>query len=615
MSPGSLVSRRARAAFGAVAAAALAGCETLAPYFEDPAGVPGYGLVAAFDASAVRTLEALVPEDQRPKPYEYIWTAPAAMKSACGPTKAPDGLGIFEAEAVGNRMMPSLVLVLESRGDVPALDTGRIRVGVGDGSPEVFLEPAVLPRYLGIEIAGDVAPRFKQQIKTQLQTYLCMEHKTGRAWQGGTLDQVRQALLLNPPDEFKKKDPADLDPSDDRSEGLRLPDRKFFGGQSEPVAALLGPPSTCIKRSMDLSGSGPAGGQGDSSLSLVPSDVWGASLAACADGLKAGDWYVGPRAMDLALSELPEVEALLAKDGEAPPKVGDAGVQPLEDPSVAAAEAAGSVAQLKARTWSVLKIDLRSAGEAPEQQMVTVSYEGREYIAGPTGAEHAGLLLPEQPLFTPVGEGEVGLVDMISRVPYRYPTVGPEDAPNRYTVLVIPNWQIVEAVRRLAAEEPEKPRSSAGEGVQDGVGWLLDHPDQLFVMVPRDPTAYNLLEPEKELEWLNIAGVMSGGSWGLRDWGYAAGMLAGRAPIALPGPAVPTWAQVSEAQRAVQHSAVLGGFAVLCVVMMAGLGRLRDLWVRVPEERVEFWPGPPPADGGGDKDTMGELSKASEKEE
>lgn len=542
------------------AAALSAGCGPSSPVadvFQDPEDARGYRLVAAYDASTLRTTEKALPEESRPRPYEYIWSPAPRMTRSCGPNKAPDGMGVFEAEAVANRAMPTLALVVERQGGVPPLDTQRVRVALGFGGPDFFVEPAVLPRYIQVAIEGAVSSRYKQQIKTQLQTFLCMEHKTGRAWQGGSLDQVRQALLLNPPDDF------------------RLPDRKFFGGQNEPVAALLGPPETCLKRAADLQGPTTRGGRGDSSLNLVPSDVWGASIDRCDDNIRPGGLYVGPRPMELRLSE--------DVDGEG-----------INNP----------------RTWSELRIDLRAETELPTGQLLQVSYNGSEFVESGPDADGQGVLIAEAPLFAEEDNGALGLVDIVSKIPYRYPTVGDLEDNERYTVLLIPNWQIVEGIRRLYAKDVLTPRANAGQGVQDGVGWLLEHPEHLYVMVPGDPDAFDVLDPGREMEWLNIAKVMSPGYF--RDFGYATGMLAGRSPIVLPGASVPSWDQVVMAQRAVQQSVFLGSITLLFVFVMAGFGKVRDLWTRVPEERVEFWPGPPQDQAGEEEDDMADLAAGEE---
>jgi hypothetical protein len=587
----------------ALALSLSGGCTDLDEVFPDPSLAQGYRLVGAYDSTALRSMDLLIPAEERPKPYEYIWLPPASMKKACGPAKGPDGLGIFEAEAVANRMMPALVVVVERQGDVPLLDTSRVQMAIGKDEPQFFLKPMVQPRYLQLTVEGTAEDRYQQQVKTQLQTYLCMEHKTGRAWQGGKLDQVRQALLLNPPDAVKRADP---DPSDEKDDEVRLSDRKFFGGQSEPVAALLGPPSMCLSGVAGRGERPGRGGQGDVSLSLVPSDVWGASLLRCREDVKAGARYVGPMPMELSLSEVaaaddPRGRRLLAEKEKAAEEQAAEAVRQ---------EALPENPNAWRRTWSEVNITVREgADKTPGQQFARVEFEGRELV-GEDERLNKGTIFEDGQMFVELDSGEVGLVDLVSRIPYRYPTVGDDFDPDRYTVLIVPNWQLVEGVRRLHAGNLEKPRATAGDGEQDGVGWLLEHPESLFVMVPRAPAAAAAPEAEVTSDaWLNIAGVMSGGALKLRDWGYSVGMLAGRSPIVLPGVVTPTWAQVTAAQRAAPHSMVLGASAALLVLLAAGIVRLRDLWSRVPEERVDFWPGPPPSDEE-DKDDMAELSKA-----
>ena len=128
----------------------------------------------------------------------------------------------------------------------------------------------------------------------------------------------------------------------------------------------------------------------------------------------------------------------------------------------------------------------------------------------------------------------------------------------------------------------------AGKGLQDGVGWLLGHPDWLFVQVPSQGGASS--------QWLNLSDSMSGGRLGWRNWGYTVGMLAGREPIGVPGITPPTWEMVSQAQRAKNHSFFLGSLAVLGTFFWLGFRRIPDTWATIPEERVAYWPGPQAAD-------------------
>jgi hypothetical protein len=419
-------------------------------------------------------------------------------------------------------------------------------------------------------------------------------------------------------------DQQDLDPSDEKSSTVQLPDRKFFGGQREPVAALMGPPSVCLSPKSTMTAVGITGGQGGSSLSLVPSDVWGANLEKCAEGVDFTTSFQGPPQMVFSLSELPPPAPVGA--GKSAPKSGKSEDDPEAARQGEEASRKRRLTDTSRRTWSKLKIQTSAHGPTQADQYLEVTFAGREMSAGPTGETHERVVIPDQPMFAGEDEGEQGLVDIISKLPYRYPAIGPENDKERYSLLIVPNWQLVEGVRRMhnAAEGEEKgkssgprkldhPRPTAGDGVQDGVGWILDHPDSLFVMIPKDPAKDPWEEALGENDWVNLAGVMSGGFGRLRDWGYTVGILAGRAPIALPGLTVPTWFQVSTAQRAPQHSLVLGAFAVLVTMISAGLVRLRDVWTRVPEERVDFWPGPPKEDEKGDD--MAELNKASAGEE
>lgn len=538
-------------ALALLGASATLGCDAIPGLEVAPIGGPtiGYRLVGAYDSSSLRAMETLLPEEERPPPYEYVWTVPHGMQKSCGPVKAPDGLGMFEAEAMANRVLPTLALVLErTQDDAPPLDPHRVRVALGDGTPGYFMEPGVEPRFMEITIRGDVSARYKQQVKTQLSTYMCMEHKTGRAWQGGDGDQVRQALLLNPPDH-------------------KLADRKFFGGQSHPVAPLLGPTNACLVRGPGLdSGARDRGLQGDTSLALIPSDVWGASLRWC-DTETAGNVYSGPRQIAVTMSKTPE-----------------------------------SAAPTRPPRWAGLDIKMSAPSDAILDQLVEVTYDGEVMVE----EQHLYVELENTP--------DPGLVDLVSKLPYSYPVVGTESDPTRYTVLMVPNWQIVEGVKRMFAEDYKTPRPNAGLGIQDGVGWLLDHPEYLYVMIPGDIDTYDPRDVDDTRNWVNLAKPMSGGTMGWKNWGYTVGMLAGRSPIALPGTGTPTWDQLAVAQRATQQAVVIAAASTLWLFILAGLVRMRDLWTAVPEERVDFWPGPAADEEGGD-DAMGEMAGAGGGEE
>ena len=215
----------------------------------------GWSLVGVYDSSA---LLATSRDEDSPR---ALWTAAPGMTRSCGPAKAPDGLGMFEAEALFDAQSPALAILLQAPPGGATLSTDDVRVSLGIDGPQLRLYPAVSPRALAVSISGPGSLRHKQLVRTQLEMELCMEHKVGRGWIGGDGAALRQAFLLDPP-------------------AVGGADRKAFGGQRDPVPALLGPPDACLRREEGLEG-GVVGGQGEGSLDLVPSDVWGASLRWC----------------------------------------------------------------------------------------------------------------------------------------------------------------------------------------------------------------------------------------------------------------------------------------------------------------------------------------------
>ena len=506
----------------------LAGCSTSEIASE-------WNLVGAYDASAVVGLTIDPEAEEVP---EFVWTAAPGMSKSCGPAKAPDGMGVFEAEAFANLLAPTLAIVLErtdSERDRPLTPEG-VRVALGGDEPEYLMQPALEPRYISVRLEGERNIRYQQLVRTQLQMELCMEHKVGRGWIGGESKALRQAFLLDPPDGAG-------------------PDRKYFGGQRDPVPALLGPPDACLHESEELGGEIPQGGQGEGSLDLVPSDVWGASLRWC-DIVETGGSALSRvhRSVPLALGELGE---------------------PIAPPA--------------APTWTDLRIVL-GPGEVDDDIKIDLTYGDK-------------VLLDDHPLFSrPEGlreDGrpkEAGILDLLARVPYQYPSLGTREAANRFVVLLLPNWQIVEGLRRLYAEEPDRPRPTGGRGIQDGVGWVLEHPELLFVQVPG--ITYNLdgsfepaLASDGEEIWVNLSETMTGGSLGIQRWGYTVGMMSGRKPIVVPADNRPTWELTKAAHRSDYQGLVIGALAILLVVFLLGVRRIPDLWAKVPEERVDYWPG------------------------
>ena len=286
-------------------------------------------------------------------------------------------------------------------------------------------------------------------------------------------------------------------------------------------------------------------GQGEGSIQLVPSDVWGATLRWCrstAEGRK-GAPVSNPDAMiPMNLSGLDA--ALMRKQFQ----------------------------------WKKLNVNVGSGQEA--DVLIDVEYDDQR-------------LLTQGPLFPAMEptdeESDVkGLTDVLALVPHTYPSVGTSDDSNRYALLLIPIWQLVEhssldCAGARAGADASIPEARVAEGLQNGVAWILDHPEMLFVQVEGPSGGVD--------DWLDLTQVMGKGApFGPRNWGYTSGLMAGRQPIVLPVDAVPTWEQASTAQRARQQSYVLLGMVVVLGFVVIGVRRIPELWASVPEERADYWP-------------------------
>ena len=84
---------------------------------------PSWRLAGIYDATAISTLED--------SSSSYSYRPRRGMVESCGPAKSPDGMGVFEAEAAGSKLMPVLAIVLTG-GDTP-LTTENVRVSLGRG--------------------------------------------------------------------------------------------------------------------------------------------------------------------------------------------------------------------------------------------------------------------------------------------------------------------------------------------------------------------------------------------------------------------------------------------------------------------------------------------------
>ena len=605
---------------------------------------PLFRLVGLYDATGVLAVSKR--DEQR-----FLWKPSTQMSQSCGPSKSPDGLGVFEAEAIANQLSPTLAIVLEytdppqyqnAQGEscsqqedgicepVPRVPITNAEVAVGLGVDQMAytLQPMVQPRNLAINIDGYVEPinpkkegldaeesedlsgnlfdtsRYQKLIRTQLEIELCLEHKVGRGWLGNDAEKLRQAFLLDPPDHDRL-------------------DRKYFGGQRDPIPGLMGPSDACVVSSVETPKNLNAS-KGSGSMLLTPSDVWGASLRDCEKGIEeAGKNLLRPaRTVPLQLSE-------------------------------------NGVRQARSRSakWQGLSIDVVANGEEETDVVINVTLDGE-----PIEELQNVALFPE----------EGSMIDILARIQHTYPRVGTKLDSDQYVVLMVPNWQIAEGIRRLYSRsciddtaellckcdvrslssslpegkglqvqldmldqrlsckdidgnvcklsrevpmgaemspaqqcldslEISKPMMSSGDKTVDAVGWILQHPQQLFIQVGAKE---KVTEGFDVMEWLsgpqdvsdgealpNLAGVASGGFAGLQDWGYTVGQLSGRSPVVLPAAERVPWTVAARAQRYKQHSYFVFSAFVLIAFVLAGFRRIADFWTPIPEERAYYWPG------------------------
>ena len=601
---------------------------------------PNFQLVGFYDLASLMTTS-------RVNGSSFHWNPSAQMEKSCGNAKAPYNMNIMEAEAAASGMMSTLAVVLK-RSQPPkyfnrkneeciagtALDclpepvtTKDIRVGLGIGESNFPLQPMVKPRHLYVSIAGALneqgaeeetrslsgdrgTRRYERLLKTQFELELCLEHKVGRAWTGGSKTQLRQGFLLDP-----------------ATEGGN--DRKFFNGQRDSVPALIGPPTACLdsvfKESRDAL-------KGRSDLVMTPSDIWGAALPQC-------DVMRKDRPLTRSLKHLPF-------------RISENNVRMLA-PSRS--------------YYDVLDVKVFAEGVSEEDVTIDVSYNGKE--------------LMEQKKLFPNGDPN-SLVDILPYLPLSYPTVGTKEEPEAYVVLLIPNWQIVEGLRRMYArgcadtsgtstcqcsvrsleskvidkneqiankilskdqeellydrmrcldidgqactlsntvmqgvedslspaaqcfrnQQVDNPMARVGGSIFDGVGWVLRNPEHLFVQVQTHKESkegfsivdYLALEKKSNDDAqpnLMAAVGESASKLGVRNWGYTVGILFGRAPIVSLGDKRLSWEQSSYVQHAKQHSYFILGFSVLGVFLFVGFRRFPDYWSRTPQERAYYWPG------------------------
>lgn len=521
----------------------------------------GWRLVAAYDSSALAAEGDL--------PASFSWRPRAGMAASCGEVKRPDGLGIFEAEAVAAGLTPALVLVLErtgadccfevaptcperAPGDPPTpccgseasvcapLDVDDLRVSIGREGERVLLQPMVDPRWLRFRFTdadGLHGQRWRTLIETQLAVETCLEHKVGRGWLGAeSKEQLRQAYLLDAP-------PFDQ------------PSRRPFGGQAVPVPALRGPPEACLvgaRAAVAAAGATSDAPSAPRAFGLQPSDVWAASLGPCS--LRADP----PSLRDLLPLVLP-------------------GEEPTEGPPLRWQDA-----EIAFTLPPELSQDTATRRALDEAVRVTLTVDGVVRYDGPLFER-----LPYEE------DDTLGLVDLLAHVPYTYPQV--RASGSVYATLILPDWQLVEAMRRLdraaqwqaaggGSRRPaiDHPMSTDPEGIVDGVGTVLLHPELLFVQWGGGAA--------EGAPWPNLASVLRG-RLVEQPFGHAVDARAARSPIVAVDRPAPGWDAIALAQRSVVQALLLLALTVVGLGLVLGLRRVRDLWTRVPTERASYWPG------------------------
>lgn len=472
------------------------------------------------------------------------WRPAPGMNESCDAVRRPFGLNAPDMAAISSGVSPALVVLLRGEGEDLPLERDDLRVSLKERDHSFRLEPMVTPMALRVEIVGDAERRYQEQVRTQIETELCLEHKVGRAWIGGSSSFLKQAFRLQDP------------PS-------RRPDQGAFAGQLAPVPALLGAPDACVVEGEGASPT-PAERQGVAadSLDLVDADIWGASLRSCGSA-------------ESALGAAPSVNVLpwtLAGSGPSP---------------------------ATRALWRTLRVTLHD-GPEPTFDLDIQSQHALDQWRS---------IVVARPLVRTVAAGEEGagrttLTDLVALLPRELPVLSANGVDARYTLVVLPEWQVELGLRRLYSGEGSNPDldrvlSTAGTTPADAVGWVLAHPELLKVQVrPADQTA----DAAVAQLWPDLMASLSStlnwpGAPGderlllrWRDWGFPAGVQSARAPIALPGEVAPAPDLVAQAQRTAPHAVFLGATSVLAFILVSGLRRARDLWSAVPEERVSYWP-------------------------
>ena len=169
--------------------------------------------------------------------------------------------------------------------------------------------------------------------------------------------------------------------------------------------------------------------------------------------------------------------------------------------------------------------------------------------------------------------------DVVGQLPRYLPRfVSTQDPSRSYSLLLIPDWQLVRALKPGA--------SLAGftrSETWDGVGTVLRHPERLHLQLVTQEgamTVPDLLSPLR--------------STGASLPGQFPGLWASSAPVFLPlaGPDEPVGLlHHSLAFHSIWASITLAGQLAVVLVLLLGLTRLSELWQTPPLERAMYWPG------------------------
>ena len=491
-------------------------------------------LVGAYDSSAVQVsaVSELAEEEAGEPQIPFSWQPNSALLDYCGTPRAPRGLGVMESVAISERLTSALVLLLRSA------ERDAEPMQISDLAVSVVRSPDSTDPAERMELRPAVEAR---RLKLSIENQIGSGDAKDRQWTEVVRTQLGIQLCLehmlgrawSGGNEKRVREAFLLT----RPQVAGAVDRRYLVGQQEPVAAYLGPPDAC-----ELGGSQRPNSTGQVSPELVPADVWQGRVRPC-----------GPDESEPTMALSPSL--------------------PLQ------AFGSGELVRVTAADWDEVQVVLRrGVSEVPTVEVIF----NDETRLEPT------LLLSRADSGDPGEYGVERMEDLLGRLPQQYPLI--ERDGHRYTVLLIPEWQLAEARQRWErmklnpTKTMQQPVYRAPRAELDGVSWILQHPELLRVQVRPDADS-------EALEWPDLAVAIQGGTLGVRDWGYAAGLLGGRAPVVLPQKEPVRWAQVVQAQRGQQQSFAVAAFVLLALAFLTGFRRLSELWLPIPEERADYWPG------------------------